>query len=316
MTCLRQINIQPWPQGSPEQQGLSSEALKIASERVRRIRYRQCFLVIKGGHLVYERYYYGQPNSPVYAFSLTKSFVSALIGVAVTQGILGLDERLIDLGVPLSASMHSQSRVQHVLSQVSQGPEPGLLFRYNSGEVINTLSLALTAALRRQQSGLSVIDYAQRYFLDPMGMQDTHWSVLPQQQLRVGYGIRTSGRDSARLGQLFLNQGRWQGQTLISPEYIAAALRPQYPAANGAHGYLWWLNQSTERWIRPVMRGTGKLIAGAPEDLFMATGMSGNFIYVFPGQDMIVVSLGHSLSWRIESLVTARDIFHAFQEIL
>ena len=112
---------QPWVTQSPQEQGLSQMALDRAAEKVSKIGWRQCFVVIKGGHLIYEHYYAGNAQAPVYAFSLTKSYVSALMGVAVTEGLLSLDERLVDLDVPLTATMHSQTRVRHVLGQVSEG---------------------------------------------------------------------------------------------------------------------------------------------------------------------------------------------------
>lgn len=308
--------VEGWPQQQPEQQGLSQAALDRAAQRVGRVSWRQCFVVIKGGHLVYEHYYHGDAHTPVYAFSLTKSFVSALVGVAVTEGRLSLDERLVDLGVPLTPTMHTQTEVRHLLGQVSEGPVPGQIFRYDSGEVVNTLSLVLDAAVKRQDPTLNVVGYAQQHLFEPLGLKDTQWDILSGPQIRVGYGIRTTGRDAARLGQLFLNQGKWQGKTLIDPAYVAAATQASYPSANGAHGYLWWLNAPVEHWIRPVMTGAGQLIPGAPEDLFMATGMTGNFIYVFPSQDTVVVSLGHTLHWRIESLLTAREIYTAFAEVI
>lgn len=311
-----QESSQPWLKQSPEEQGLSQMVLDRAAEKVGKIGWRQCFVVIKGGHLVYEHYYVGNAQTPVYAFSLTKSYVSALIGVAVTEGLLSLDERLIDLGVPLASAMHSQTRVRHVLGQVSEGAEPGLAFRYDSGEVVNTLSSVLTSALKRAGHSESLVDYAEHHLFKPLGLTSTQWDAISPNQIRVGYGIRTTGRDAARLGQLFLNQGTWQGQTLIDAAYITQATQPSFPSANGSHGYLWWLNQQAEHWIRPVMTGAGQLIPGAPTDMFMATGMTGNFIYVFPTQDMVVVSLGHTLNWRIESLLTAREIYEAFAEAI
>lgn len=313
---LKQPPHQAWTKQTPEQQGLSREMLDRAAEKIGKIGWRQCFVVIKGGKLVYERYYTGDKKTPVYAFSLTKSFVSALVGKAVTEGILSLDERLVDLGVPLMASMNSQTQVRHVLAQVSEGSEPGLAFRYDSGDVVNTLSQVLSAALKRAGLQKTVAEYGNEHLLWPLGMLSTQWDVMNTNQIRVGYGIRTTGRDAARLGQLFLNQGNWQGKAVIDPQYISAAIHPSFPAANGAHGYLWWLNQSTDHWIRPLMSGTGQLIPEAPEDLYMGTGMTGNLIYVFPTQDMVVVSLGHTLNWRIESLITAREVYYAFAEII
>ncbi len=81
----------------------------------------------------------------------------------------------------------------------------------------------------------------------------------------------------ARLGQLYLNEGRWAGQQLIDARYIRDAITPT--RLNGAYGYLWWLN------------ATGR-VTGAPRSMYYAAGARGQFCFTLPEQEMVIATMG------------------------
>jgi CubicO group peptidase (beta-lactamase class C family) len=108
--------------------------------------------------------------------------------------------------------------------------------------------------------------------------------------------LEATHRDVARLGQLWLDKGMWRGKRLIDESFIEAALRPTFPEANMAYGYLWWLNRDGE-WRdtkTPAVAHRGKRIPRAPENVFCALGARGKLMIVIPDHRMIVVSLGET----------------------
>ena len=98
--------------------------------------------------------------------------------------------------------------------------------------------------------------------------------------IRIGGSIELTVRDMARLGQLWLNKGRWGGKPLIDPQYIVEATTPS--DKNPDYGYLWWLNR------------TGQ-VKKAPASLFYAAGAFGQYCFVLPEENMVIVTMGFSL---------------------
>jgi CubicO group peptidase (beta-lactamase class C family) len=96
--------------------------------------------------------------------------------------------------------------------------------------------------------------------------------------VRIGGSILISCRDMARLGQLYLNKGRWAGEQFIDDGYIRDATAPS--KLNPGYGYLWWLN------------GAGRVPA-APRSMFYAAGARGQFCFVLPEQDMVIATMGY-----------------------
>lgn len=306
-----------WPQASLESVGLDPAAVQRATERVGQIWGRQCLAVIKDGKLVHERYYDGDARTQVYVFSLTKSFASTLMGIAISRNWIQLSDRMDSWLDELPWGMHPDATVEQVLSQVAESTPPGSEFHYNSGAVLSSLSQVLGEALARQGIDMTPEEFAYAELLEPLGMENSRWESTDNRgNLRLGLGMRSTCRDAARLGQLFLNGGRWQNQQILDSSYVQAATRSHYPEANPVQGYLWWLNPSVDKWIRPLLTGSGQLIPTGPESMYMATGVMGNFIFVLPEEQMVIVSLGRSVNWKIESLITGQQIFAALAEML
>lgn len=296
-----------WAIDTPENHGLKSEALKKAADKIRRTMIRYCFVVIKDGYLVYERYYFGNKDSKHNAFSLTKSLSAMLVGVAATKGLFDLDD-LISTYIEPPSSMNPKATIRHVLSQVSQGDPPGSGFKYTSGEVVDSLGKIISITGRKAGLAENCGDFAYQYFLKPIGLD----SGIEWQGEDLPIGKRSCGtcRAYARLGWLYLNKGKWRNKQLIAPKYMAQAVSPQYPRANSGYGYFIWLNNDLGHWIRPFSEGSGKMIENAPASMIMATGFLGQLVYILPESNVVVVSMG--LTPRLETLKTARTLWNAF----
>jgi CubicO group peptidase (beta-lactamase class C family) len=104
--------------------------------------------------------------------------------------------------------------------------------------------------------------------------------------------IQATHRDIARLGLLWLARGAWNGEQLIDPEFIDESLRPAYPKANGAYGYLWWLNGGEGTWRSFGPSGSGRFIPEAPASTYFGLGARGKILVVVPDHDLVVVTMG------------------------
>ena len=101
-----------------------------------------------------------------------------------------------------------------------------------------------------------------------------------------------NGNDRNRL---WLNKGNWDGNQLVSREYVEASVRPPFLEANSAYGYLWWLNSEKGIWRTPYGdTGEGRIIPDAPANIYYAAGANSQLIFVVPDHNMVVVTMGNT----------------------
>lgn len=260
-------------------------------------------LIIRHGELVYEKYFRSiqKPDRTAKVRSVTKSVLSALVGIAMDQGLLdSLDHKVIEYFpeyvYPQTDPRMAQVTLRHLLTMstgfkwAELGPiqtrwmnsnnwveaainlefveQPGTGFTYS------TANTQLLSAILTKVTGESLLDYAQRNLFTPLGIPANHWSwgVDAQGYAIGGFAMNLRPRDMARFGYLYLNQGYWDGQQLISPEWIQESTRTQLHTGWGPdYGYLWWIHPRSD----------------LPS--FEAAGSGGQTIYVVPGLDLVVV---------------------------
>lgn len=254
---------------------------------------------------------WGDPGESEMCFSATKSVLSSLAGLAYDRGLIADVHAPVVQTVDHPALADDRSKTitwQHLLQQTSgwdgelwgkpswadaqshdgHGPRgaPGSAFAYNDVRV-NLLALALTVLWRRPLPDVLAIE-----LLGPLGASDS-WSwhgyrdsmvTVDGRDLPVvsggahwGGGLWASARDLARLGELYLHRGRWNGRQLLSAEWIDASWRPG--EVNPDYGYLWWLND--RRRIFPAAPATGRC----------ARGNGGrHLLWVDPARDLVIAS--------------------------
>lgn len=150
---------------------------------------------------------------------------------------------------------------------------PGTMFHYD-GVPADHLADVVAAA-----SGQTSHAFATEQLLAPLGVENTAYQpegIDPRGNIRIGGSMELSVRDMARLGQLWLNGGRWGGRQLVDADYVRASVTPS--ARNPDYGFLWWLNTS------------GRL--PAPCDMFNASGAFGQYVFVVPEQKLVVATMG------------------------
>ena len=271
-------------------------------------------LIVKNGKLVHEVYSpYCQRNTLHWMASITKTFTSTLIGIAIDQGFIGsVDTKLhelllqfadhfkdpekkkialkhimtmtsgLDWNEQVSYNDHRNSEWQMVESEdwmsfVVSHPireEPGTRFYYNTGGV------HLLSDVIKSVTGLYAHLFAEKYLLHPMGIYAYQWNKDPMGYPCTGgtdggIGLRT--RDIAKFGWLFLKDGKWKEKRIISEEWIKTAPHT-HPATQGrgrTYGFNWM---------------TGSRIANGKKFEYIASfGYGGQTLYIVPEFDLILV---------------------------
>jgi CubicO group peptidase (beta-lactamase class C family) len=147
--------------------------------------------------------------------------------------------------------------------------KPGEQWNYNGGCTM------LLAAVLQKVTGKPWTDFAKEALFDPLGIKEFDWiTVKPSNETAAGSGLRLRPRDMAKIGQLVLNKGDWNGQSVVSAGWIEDALTPRYQAWGKGYGYQWW-------------RGVSD-IGGKSYDWIAAWGLGGQRIFIVPDLDLVV----------------------------
>lgn len=268
------------------------------------------YLVIKDDSIRFETYWDGYgPDKLSGSFSMAKTFVSILAGIALDEGkIKSLDQPVGDFLPEYKNGDKAKVTIRHLLTMCSGlnwdesyiNPlsktteayygddlqkmvtdlevveEPGKTFRYLSG---NTQVLAFVI---EKATGKRISDYASEKLWKPMGaVHAAEWNLDKKDGMEKAYCcFYSNARDFARFGKLFLNKGKWGQQQLVSEKYVEESLTPanlvyEDGRKNLCYGYSWWL--------LPNYKG---------HNIFYARGILGQYIIVIPDMKMIVVRLG------------------------
>ena len=281
-------------------------------------------LIVNGSKLVFEKYF------PGYAFyqgpytdynldtkhnlaSVTKSFTSALIGLAIDHGFIqDVNQNVFDF-FPEYASLRNAEKdkitLEHLLTMTSglewdestypytdprndcaqlwrqtdpiryvlskpMVSEPGKQFLYNSGTT-NVLGEII-----RKATGLRADDFADQSLFNSLDITESEWQILPNQVCYTSGDLKLRPRDMAKLGELYLHDGLWKGSQILSKGWIEESTQPFISAVpdwiNWEYGYQWWIQTY--------------VFESQSIQSFSARGWGGQKIFVFPDLDMVVVT--------------------------
>ena len=295
------------------------------------------FMVIQNDELVYERYFSGNSESSRHiSWSMAKSVVSALFGIAMEEGYIRSLDQAVDEYLPdLRGSGYEGVRIKDVL-QMSAGVkfnedyhafwsdinkwgrkfafgssqdkfaaslkneiEPGTKLHYVS---INTHVLAMII-VRATGKGLS--EYLEEKLWRPLGMEYSAYWLCDDSGMEVALGgLNITLRDYAKIGQLYLDQGAWRGVQIIPKEWVLASVTPDawhlMPENNKffGYGYHWWVPPG----------GEGE---------FMAMGVYNQYIYVNPSTRTVIVvnSANHRFNEEGNPYAAPKVILELFRAI-
>lgn len=316
--------IGAWEAVDPISTGWNQPALEDLASYAESHR-SQAVLILDGGRIVFERYFDGfTPTSTRDVASCQKSVTSVLIGCAISQGLLGIDDPMSKyLGVGWSkapAANEEQITIRHLVTmttglnqQLEMIAEPGETWLYNT-YVYQQAETILEVA-----SKSSFHSFTMEALGHHIGWETAHYRGRPRFVMPDGKESRAlelSAREAASFGLLALANGSWDGNERLTPDdYWESSLTTSQPM-NPAYGYMWWLNgKSSYRapgQLPPLV--PGPLIPPAPPDLVAAMGALDNRVYVVPSRKLVAVRLGNLAGLRPHLAISEFD--GEFWEIL
>jgi CubicO group peptidase (beta-lactamase class C family) len=304
---------------TPEEKGFDSaklaEALLTIREKDTDI---HSLLVIRDGAVVVDAYFYPYDGSTVHDLaSVTKSIMTTLVAIAADQGKLELDQPIVSyfpnytianldalkerITIQHLASMSSglnctQEDDEATLREMRDSPdwirftldlkviwEPGTTFVYCSP------GMHLLSAILQHATGMTALDFARQNLLEPLGIHDVIWDTDPQGYNVGSEGIYLHPYDIAKIGYLWLNKGQWNGEQIVSQEWVENSVKAQFETGNrDGYGYGWWVETNDE------------------PGSYSASGRGGQRIIVVPAWNVIIATTGGGFSFEeIEPLLAA-----------
>ena len=276
----------------------------------------QCVLVMSGSEVVAEWNFGAHASSTkIFVASVSKSFTSALVGIAQKQGFLNIDDKASKFITEWVGTKSESVTIRHLLAMTSTRSEfnlinavqdargqaisdvrggarhassPGLAWAYH-----NASTQALELVLSRS-TGESVSAFAQRELFAKMGMTTTIEKDSKGVEA-VFAGFMSTCRDVGKLTRLYLQKGNWNGEQILGPEYVADSLTPQITSVaanatmNGSYGLQIWLN--SDKGTSITVGRQGSLYPNLPVDTFLFQGACRQFGVGIPSKDLTVVML-------------------------
>lgn len=309
-----------WPESSPEKQGIDSRKLKKALELLK----KECFhdginevLLIRNGFKIYAGPHVKKKHN---IYSCSKSYTSTALGLLIDEGLCELSTRACEIE-PLLKDKYPDVTLRHFASMTSGynaigeprwkdcGSDwshtpyipntpmfpPGTQFCYWDD------AMYMFARVLTRIAATDLKSYLDKRLFKKMRSGKWKWTIEDKIDgipiCHGGSGVITTAENIARLGYLFLKEGQWDSEQLISKQWVNTATSNQVPTAlplfasdrpispgNGCYGFNWWLNGS--------VTGGSKPMPNTPLRTFYASGLMNNICFVIPEWDIVFVRLG------------------------
>jgi CubicO group peptidase (beta-lactamase class C family) len=288
-------------------------------------------LIVRKGYLVAEQYYSRYFDQELFhkLYSCTKSVISALVGIAISEGyISGTDAKMIDYFQEYEIENLNQQKqsisLEHMLT-MSAGLDwneldylysdprnnyyqwtrsddwiqyildrpmeyaPGAVQDYNSG-----LSELLSVIIQKT-SGIRADSFAVEKLFSPLGIDAFYWSTNPEGYTRGGSGLRMSPRNMAKFGHLYITQGKWGERQILPADWIQESGNPylfSQHMTNFSYGYQFWVSD----W----------------DSMYTAHGFGGQWIMIVPEHDLVVVFNNHFNEGEGDEWITPIRLYNEY----
>jgi len=311
-----------WQEGTTAETGLVDSILYAGMSKASLTPFINSVLIIKNNKLVTSGYYHGTGGNTVFDIkSVTKSFMSTFIGMAIDKGILSLDSKLTDF-FPEYKEHAVDNRinnitVRHLLTMTggfkpddaiyplvttpdwtqyilsfTLDNDPGTYYRYSDAGAY------LLSAILTKATGKNTFEFAKMNFFNPLNFALQGWYQTSTGVPVGGAGMMFTPKNVAVLGLLFLNKGKLNGTQIVSENWVNEATKDQVGWQNeewGAikklgYGYLWWVGEMNGRKI------------------YSAIGYAGQFVFCIPDANMIVAISSNSEVYSAEASTQSSEI--------
>lgn len=292
-------------------------------------------LVARNNKLVLEAYFNGwSRNRKQDLRSATKSFTSALVGIALDKGLIkSVDQKVISFFPEYESFSNWDARKEEMTirdflrmrtglscndwNPQSQGNEekmyntndwikfvldlpvsttPGEVYSYCTGAPVTLGALVSNA------SGKSIPEFAAENLFSPLGITDYAWEFMPNGRTDTGGHLHLRPRDMLKFGLLYLNDGQWNGAQIVSSSWVEASTRPDGDVPgrpNMQYGYLWWHTTGT--------------VNEKTVEAYFANGNGGQLIFIFKDINMVVVFTGGTYNGDPRAFLILRSILGSVQ---
>jgi CubicO group peptidase (beta-lactamase class C family) len=292
------------PRSTPLAEGVEPAAVRRLIGSLDRVEDVHSVLVLRHGRVIAEGSWHPHTaDRPHRMFSVSKSFTSTAVGIAVHEGLLTLDDRVVDLlpddapadpsellramrvrdlltmttghsastmeGIDRTISLPGNRWARAILAQPVEH-QPGTRFVYNTGATY------LLSAILHRLTGERLLDYLTPRLLAPLGITNATWEQDPDGIDTGGFGLTITTEEMAAFGQLYLQGGVWEGKQLVPAEWVAAATVKQ--VENGPSDWPDW------------DEGYGFQFWQCRHGAYRADGAFGQYILVWPEKDMVVIT--------------------------
>ena len=296
-----------FPRSTPAAQGLPSRAIEDFLDGIAAAHLElHSLMLLRHGHVVAEGWWAPYAPDRIHLlYSLSKSFTSTAVGLAVSEGRLSVDDRVIDFfpeALPDTVSDNlAAMRVRHLLCMgtghvedtvghmttdagddwirgvfgVPPEQAPSTVFTYNQGATF------LLSAIVQKLTGQTLLDYLRPRLFAPLGIDHGYWQQNPQ-GINLGFsGFHTTTDAIARLGQLYLQHGMWDGQQLLPSAWVDAASAKQIDSATPG-------TTPGEAQNSDWTQGYGYQFWRCRHGAYRGDGAFGQFCLIMPDQDAVL----------------------------
>jgi len=297
---LGQLSAAHFEPAAPESQGVSSQAiLKFVNAAEAQVDALHSFMLVRHDKLIAQGWWAPyKSDSPHMLYSLSKSFTSTAVGLAIAEGRLSLNDTVISFfpdETPDEPSTNLKAMRIRDLLAMNSGHEkdttgritgvqdktwveaflslpvehkPGTHFVYNSGATF------MLSAILQKVTGQTVLDYLTPRLFEPLGIEGAAWEQNPQGINMGGWGLKIKTEDIAKLGLLYLHKGVWNGQRILSEEWVAAARSRQ--TSNGSNPNSDW------------EQGYGYQFWRCRHNIYRGDGAFGQYCIIMPEQNAVL----------------------------
>jgi CubicO group peptidase (beta-lactamase class C family) len=289
----------PLPRSTPEAQGVPSQAVLDYIAAADKVNTQHSFMIIRHGQVIGEGWWKPEAaDKPHVLHSLTKTFNSTAVGLAIEAGKFSLDDKVLKFfpnDAPADPSDNLKAMTVRDLLTMSGGHDteprsgpggptvkqflahpvvhkPGTHFQYNS------MGSYVLSAIVTKTTGQTSAEYLKTRLFEPLGIENPQWPSSPEGNSIGGDGLKICTEDIAKLGLLYLDKGKWNGKLLIPEKWVEEATSRQVPNDKESHskiGIDW-------------QQGYGYQFWRCTHNSFRGDGAGGQLMVMIPDKDMVV----------------------------
>ena len=315
----------PLPRSTPEAQGISSAAIVQFVQAVEKIDTLHSFMIVRHGQVIADAWWQPEaPGKPHVMWSLSKSFNSTAVGLAIAEGKLNLDDHVLKFfpgEAPADPSDNLKAlTVRDLLTmsggQTNEAPrttngEPDVKmflahpFVYKPGThfVYNTPGAYVLSAIVTKVTGQTSLEYLKPRLFEPLGIANPQWTNSAEGYSLGGYGLNLCTEDLAKFGQLYLQKGKWNGRQLIPKKWVKAATSKQVPNDDQGH------SKRSIDW----RQGYGFQFWRCTHNAFRGDGAHGQLCVIIPDKDVVIAITADTDKFQDEMNAIWNNLYPAFQ---